>query len=164
MAKFLLGVAIIAFTSFCGYLLTKKYRRRKQFFSQLFEFNERFLAEITYYRRPLRAFVSAYTYRGEFQELLLDYFAETSNQGHVFIERIDNSEYDFLKKEEKRTVYDYFSMLGKGDSNSQKNYFTSVKETLSKLKKEAEENNKKYGDLYVKLGFLCGLLILILVI
>ena len=55
-------------------------------------------------------------------------------------------------------------MIGKGDSNSQKNYFTSVKETLSKLKKEAEENNKKYGDLYVKLGFLCGLLILILVI
>ncbi len=164
MAKFLLGVAIIAFTSFCGYLLTKKYRKRKLFFSQLFEFNERFLAEITYYRRPLHAFVSAYTYRDEFQVLLLDYFGEMKNQGYSFMEKVNKPEYDFLKKEEKRTVYDYFSMIGKGDSNSQKNYFTSVKETLSKLKKEAEENNKKYGDLYVKLGFLCGLLILILVI
>ena len=53
MIKFILGVAIICFTSFCGYVLAKKYRQRKNFFSQMNEFNERFLSEIAYYRRPI---------------------------------------------------------------------------------------------------------------
>ena len=65
MLKFLLGVAIIAFTTFCGYLLGKKYRIKKQFFLQLNEFNERFLSEIAYYRRPLREFIAGYAYQGQ---------------------------------------------------------------------------------------------------
>ena len=74
MIKFLLGIAIVAFASFCGYLLAKKYRQRKAFFEQLKMFNERFLNEITYYRRPLKEFVSVYAYRGEFNGLLQDLF------------------------------------------------------------------------------------------
>ena len=53
MAKFLLGVAIVAFMSFLGYLLAKKYRKRRDFFVQFTLFNERFLSEISYYRRHL---------------------------------------------------------------------------------------------------------------
>ena len=164
MAKFLLGIAIVAFTSFCGYLLTKKYRRRKLFFTQFYEFNERFLNEIAYYRRPLAEFVSNYAYRGEFNELLERYVEKTSGRNGSFDLVSDNTTFDFLKQDEKRAICDYFSMLGKGDSNSQKNYFSSVKDTIGKFRKEAEDTNKRYGDLYIKLGFLCGLLILILII
>ena len=61
-------------------------------------------------------------------------------------------------------VEDYFLMLGKGDSLSQKGYFSSVKEPLLRLQNEAETTCKRYADLYIKLGFLCGLLILILML
>ena len=77
---------------------------------------------------------------------------------------IDESKYSFLKREEKRVVEDYFLMLGKGDSISQKGYFSSVKQSLSALQIDAETACKRYGDLYIKLGFLCGLLILILML
>ena len=74
------------------------------------------------------------------------------------------TEFTFLKEEERRFTENYFLMLGRGDSVSQKGYFTSVKEQLCKLQVSAENSSKKYGDLYIKLGFLCGLLILILII
>ncbi len=164
MIKFLLGVVIVAFTSLCGRMLAKKYRVRKDFFKQLKEFNERFLSEISYMRRPLKDFVSSYAYQGEFKELLRDYFRALDEQipsGVLFFER---ENYSFLTEEEERTVADYFSMLGKGDSASQKGYFTSVRERLSAMQLESEKDAKRYGDLYVKIGFLCGLLILILIV
>ncbi len=164
MIKFLLGIAVVAFTSFCGYLLSKKYRRRKSFFKQWKEFNERFLSEISYYRRPLRQFIEAYSYQGEFQQLLHDFYLTLDERSSLEKILSGTDAYAFLKAEEKRGVEDYFLMLGKGDSVSQKSYFSSVKEGLSAFQKTTETEAKRYSDLYVKLGFLCGLLILILIV
>ena len=164
MTKFLFGVAIVAFTSFCGYFLAKKFRQRKLFFAQFWEFNERFLTEIAYYRRPLNEFVWKYVYKEEFEFLLQEFLNGLSQRSTLDREIVDLPAFSFLTKEEKRVVSDYFLMLGKGDSASQKSYFSSVKETLKKLQTDADTACKRYGDLYVKLGFLCGLLILILIV
>ncbi len=164
MAKVLLGIAMIAFTTFCGYLLAKKYRKRKEFFNQLYDFNERFLNEIAYYRRPLKEFFSKYAYKGEFEKLLWIYSESIEAQKPMVEELFESAEFDFLRKEEKSVVGDYFNMLGKGDSASQKNYFSSIKNSLTALQTGAIQESKKYGDLFVKLGFLCGLLILILLL
>ena len=77
---------------------------------------------------------------------------------------IDETSFHFLSQEEKLFVDNYFLMLGRGDSVSQKGYFSSVKEKIVGLRNRAESEAKKYGDLYIKLGFLCGLLILILIV
>ena len=164
MQKFIVGIALIAFTTFCGHFLARKYRQRKQFFKELQTFNERFLSEIAYYRRPIKEFVAKYTYKGDFDELLHDYFAAMQTRDKTENGLLENPKYAFLRAEEKRVVEDYFLMLGKGDSTSQKGYFSSVKEPLSRLQKETETACKQYGDLYIKLGFLCGLLILILML
>ncbi len=164
MIKFLLGLGIVAFTSLCGYMLAKKYRVRKDFFKQFKEFNGRFLSEIAYMRRPLKEFVRSYTYQGEFQELLFDYFHALETELLTSEPFFDKKKYSFLKEEEVRVVYNYFLMLGKGDSGSQKGYFSSVAEQLSSFQNDTEKDAKRYGDLYVKLGFLCGLLILILIV
>ena len=164
MAKFLLGIAIVAFTTFCGYMLGKKRREKKEFFIQFALFNERFLHEISYARRPLQEFFSKYTYKKSFLRLL-ERFSWCINERLTIKENLlTENEFGFLNKEEKNVVEDYFLMLGKGDSISQKNYFSSAKDSVSTLEKEAVEACKKYGDLYIKLGFLCGLLILILIL
>ena len=164
MIKFFLGIAIVAFTSLCGYLLANKYRQRKLFFKQFNEFNERFLNEIAYYRRPIKEFLSVYSYQGEFNDLLTALFSAIKNKAPTESIFAELSKYSFLKEEEKRTVEDYFFMLGKGDSASQRGYFSSLKTTLAELEKESFQTAKRYVDLYVKLGFLCGLLFLILLI
>ncbi len=164
MLKFLSGIAIIVFTTFCGYLFSKRYRQRKSFFTQLKEFNERFLNEIAYSRRPIRQFIASFEYKGEFA-LLLQEFCKRAEGGMLEMRsRLEETEYVFLQVEEKMILCDYFSMLGRGDSASQKEYFSALRETLSKLQKESEDKAKRYGDLYVKMGFLLGLFILILII
>ena len=164
VVKFFLGIAIVAFTSFCGRLLAKKYRQRMQFFCQLKEFNERFLSEISYCRRPLKEFIVAYSYEGEFEELLRDFCIFLKEDGSLPRFSVDEGKYMFLKPEDKQVVEDYFSMLGRGDSSSQKGYFSSLKDMLSKMQIETQNNANRYVDLYVKIGFLCGLLVLILII
>ena len=162
MAKFIVGMAIVGFSTLCGYLLAKKYRQRKRFLSQMSVFNERFLSEIAYYKSPLREFASKYVYNGEFDAFLESYF---QNLQEVYgREPFDFSAFTFLTKEEQSFITDYFFMLGKGDSASQKSYFSGAKDTLKRLENEAQTDYKKYGDLYIKLGFLCGLFILILII
>ena len=162
LIKFLLGIAIVAFTSFCGYLFSGKYRKRSLFFRQLNAFNERFLTEISYYRRPIGEFATRYSYNGEFNTLLQD-FLKSLSDSHAW-QGLNKSDYSFLKKEEKRIIEDYFLMLGKGNSTSQKAYFSSMKDSLSSMYNEAKCIQEKYGNLYIKIGFLCGLLILILIV
>lgn len=164
MIKFFLGVAIVAFTTFCGYLLSKKYRKRKLFYRQFYDFNEKFLTEITYYRRPIMDFLQENAYKLEFGFLLEEYVRSIRENRSILYNLLENPAFSFLKKEEKETAEAYFQMLGKGDSISQKNYFSAVKETLSLQRKSAEDEAKKYGDLYVKIGFLFGLFVLILIV
>ena len=164
MLKIILGVSIVAFATFCGYLLSKKYRQRRCFFTCWREFNEQFIHEIAYFRRPISDFLSLRAYEGEFQTLLQEYaqlLQEYAKNGEKWL---DLSRYSFLANEEKTAIFDYFMMLGKGDSASQKAYFLSVRDTLVKYQIAANEQGKKYEDLYIKLGFLCGLFILILII
>lgn len=159
MIKFLLGVCIVAFTSFCGYFFARKYAKRKLFLGEMKEFNERFISEIGYYKRPLGEFISKYVYKGEFQFFLQGYYHSLEKQTQT-----DFTDCEFLTTEDRLFITDYFLMLGKGDSLTQKNYFTGIKDALAKRYGEAVSEYKKYGDLYIKIGFLCGLLILILMI
>lgn len=153
---------MVAFTTFCGYLLSKKYRKRKLFFHELEIFNERFLSEIAYSRRPIKDFASKYVFLGEFNDALMDFFVAIDD-GRLFT--VDDLQaYSFLKDEEKRFIEEYFRMLGRGDSSSQNAYFSSAKTDLIRYKNMTETESKKYGDLYIKIGFLCGLLILILIV
>ena len=164
MVKFFLGVAIVAFTTFCGYLLSKKYRKRKLFFAKLNDFNERFLTEISYYRRPILQWIQEIEGKGEFAFCVQEYLRRVTNQVPIHGMLIDDSMYSFLSAEEKGEIEKYFSILGKGDSLSQKNRFTAERERLVSWRKLAEDNAKKYGDLYIKVGFLFGLFVLIIIV
>ena len=130
------------------------------------EFNERFLSEISYYKRPLSEFFEGYLYSGDFQELLREVTKFRKDLGVAVtpVNLVDPSRFDFLTADERRMVGDYFLTLGKGDSTSQKVYFGGMKERLQAVRKKSEEESKKYGDLYIKLGVLCCLAILVLIV
>ena len=137
---------------------------RRDIFREFYLFNERFLSELAYYRRPLKQFLGKYSYKGEFSIFLTEFLFSVEN-GEDFIAKTSKNElFYFFKKEEKKLIFDYFSMLGRGDSVAQKSYFSSIKEGIITLRKEAEQEEKRCVDLYTKLGFLFGLFILILIV
>lgn len=152
--KFTLAGAVIAFCVFLGYIASGKYRARKKFYAQFYAFNERYLTELCYARKPLSVFLKEYEYTGDFKKSL-----ETFSEN-----RAPEFQFAFMTKEEKGNCADYFAMLGKGDSVSQKNYFAAQKSMLEEKKTASEEEARKRGELYLKLGLLAGLAFVILIV
>ena len=152
--KLILSVLIIAFCTLLGYVAASKYRSRKQFYAQFQVFNERYLTELSYSRRPLSAMLKEFGGGGDFEKLLKK-FSET---------RTPECKFSYLTKEERSETGEYLTMLGRGDSHSQHEFFASKKGMLSEKKAESELEAKKRGDLYLKLGLLAGLAFVILIV
>lgn len=120
---------------------------------QLYSFNERFISELSFARRPLKEFFAEYEYKGDFLTLLNSY-AEAGF----------NCSFSFLSPDDINFVSGYFSRLGKGDAYEQSGYFAAQRDSLASLKTESENDEKKYGGLYIKLGFLAGLAIAVVIV
>lgn len=152
--KILLSLVIISVATACGYLAGNKYRARKKYFAQLSAFNERYLNELNYARKPLGAFLKEFEYSGDFSKSLKT-LAEA---------RKANVAFSYLTKEEQAACADYFAMLGKGDSFSQKSYFASKKAGIEEKRAASEKDAKSKSALYIKLGVLAGLAVVILIV
>ena len=152
--KLLLSVCIVAFATALGYFAAGKWRARKNFYTQLCSFHDRFLNELNYARKPLADFLKEYSYKGDFEKLLRDF-----EKGRDFAVN-----FSYLTKEERTECENYFSMLGKGDSLSQKGYFSAQTASLSQKREQSRKDAKSRGDLYLKLGLLAGLAVVILIV
>lgn len=152
--KLLLGLCVIAFCVLLGYLAAGKYRARKVFFAEYLLFHERYLTELTYLRKPLSELLQEHSYQGDFGKQVEE-FART---------RQAPTAPKYLTLEEAKLHGNYFSMLGKGDSAAEKNFFSAQTPTLREKKEASEQEAKKRGELYLKLGLLAGLALVILII
>lgn len=161
MAKIVVGLALVVFCGFCGYLLTKKYRLRKDFFRQYALFNRNFLSEIAFSRRPIERLIEKGAYTGEFESLIKSFLTALKN-GDTKLLSMQLP--DCLDADERTFVEEYFSYLGRGDSVGQKGYFALADKTIAQKKDESEKQSKKYVDLYVKMGVLLGLALLIVLL
>ena len=71
---------------------------------------------------------------------------------------------NYLSSDEKAFLLEYFENIGKTEKGSQLEFLKKAEERLSTFYKNAIELDKKYKTLYIKLGFLIGLIIFILII
>ena len=152
--KLLLAVCAVTFCVFLGYLSAGKYRSRRAFFGQFYDFNERYLSELGYARKPLPQFLQEYAYTGDFRKTVEAFSARGA----------DVAPHGFLSDEEKKECRDYFAMLGKGDAHSQNGFFAARRASLLQKKEETEKEAKARGELSLKLGLLAGLAFVILII
>ena len=152
--KIVLACAAIAFCTLLGHFAASKYRSRRAFYGQMHTFNERYLAELGYSRKPLPQFLAEYRYTGEFARTV-----ET-----LAVRREGAAPLSFLSAEENKAVQEYFQMLGRGDAHSQSGYFSARRAPLAQKKEESEKEAKERGALYLKLGLLGGLAFVILIV
>ena len=155
MAKIIVGIALVAFCGFCGYVLTAKYRKRKEYYRQFFAFNRSFLGEVSSSRRPIAVWLSQSAYTGDF---------ETTARGFLSALQSGDTTLSSMEFPEFLTADEYFSSLGRSDAEEQKKRLQTAEKNLSEKKDAAEKECAKYCDLYVKMGVLSGLLLLILLI
>ena len=154
MIKFLLCIIAVSLCVMLAWLLTRKYRLRMQFYYNLNLFNERLVNEVSYTKIPLPAFMV----NGDFKRML-----EVKRDA-----RFDNGDegcdIEYLSEDERKFLGDYFRMIGKSDAASQKTYLSAMREEIAEKKQKSEELYRKYFSLYIKLGFLAGLILVVLIV
>lgn len=122
-----------------GVFLAANKKKRMQVFSELCEFNEQLIMNLKFNKNPLDKVAQGYKY------------IPTALKGEKLLDGKDGE-----------VLSDYFVNLGKSDAMSQIDYLNGRKELLSRYRDESQSNYKRYSSLYVKIFFMLGVLMAVL--
>ena len=151
--KVFLGITIIILSVKIGVDKANKYKKIYYFWQSLVLMCDKFLVELLYKKANISSLKNCkYPFEG-FNELLKNFF--------------DNKKIslpNFLSKEESILVYEFFNSIGKTDTNSQIKEIESFKNQFLKISIDKNSFFKKYYTVSIKLGFICGLGLFIMVI
>lgn len=124
-----------------GVLLAAKKKKRAKIFSELFEFNEQLIMNMKFKKYPVEKVA------GKF----------------IYIPRILHGE-NVLGEKDTELISDYIGNLGFSDALSQIDYLNAKRPDLLRIKDESLDEYKKYGSLYIKIFFMIGVLIAVLLV
>lgn len=127
-------------TTSIGVFLSTNKKKRMQVFGELYEFNDQLLLNLKFSRQPLNKIAEKY----KFMPAIL--------RGEQVLEGDDGG-----------IISDYVTNLGKTDALSQIDYLNGRKAALEKCKNESAQEYKKYSSLYIKIFFMVGVLIAVLI-
>lgn len=152
--KIIIGIFFLFLCTFIGYNLSLKYTKRKIFYGNFFNFNEKLLREVSFLQTTIVSLLNDIDINTDFYDSLKHY--------------VNTKEFKFDKQylfeEEKNELNRYFKTIGTSDKIGQLEYLSSMDITLKNKRIQTEENEKKYRMLYIKMGFLIGLIILIILL
>lgn len=163
--KYILLIALLIVCVLIGYIFSRKYSTRANFFKAIISLCQKFDIEINYSRERLKNIF-----------LNLDENIKKDLKGidKNYLSFIDketpldkNSLFigiNFLKEEEKDVLFNFFRVLGRSDVESQSREIKNFLKRFEELSQTAITENKKYGSLSIKLGVIAGLVLIVLFI
>ncbi len=163
--KWLIIAVIFVVCVGIGLIFSSKYKKREKFYSALILFAQKLDVEINFSRERLKNLITSIDEKTKSNLAGLDknfmhYLnGETELSQNELFKNIQ-----FLKNEEKETIFLFFRSLGRSDVLGQSkeiaNFTKRFDENLSKCSLE----NKKYGSLCIKLGVIAGLFMIVILI
>lgn len=159
MIKYIILFIIVILCSYIGYGFSSFYTNRSKFFKSLELLFEKLKTEISFSQSKLIEILQTFTTNSKDAKRFIENFIECLN----FDKSLDNENLfkniKILNDDEKNIILLFTKTLGKFDVPRQSQQLTSQKEELSALYKKADEEAKKFGGLYIKLGVILGLVI-----
>ena len=156
-------IAIIAI--YIGYLFSKQYKTRANFFQAMVLLCQKFDVEINFSRERLKNIFNSLDEKHKKKLHGID------NNFISFIDKEMTLEKEnlfknikFLKEDEKDIIFMFFKSLGRSDVDSQSKEIKNFQSRFEGLSSSAAAENKKYGSLSIKLGIIAGLVIIVLFI
>ena len=139
MIKILILFAIIALTTFAGVLLSAEKKKRAAVFAELYEYNEVLILNFKFGMEDMKKLAAPFPH------------VKSALEGkHV----LGGADGEFIAA--------YCKNLGSTDAASQIDYLKERKAYIKKHKDESFSDYRKYSSLYVKIFFLLGVLIAVL--
>lgn len=152
--KFALGVLLLCFSTIIGYFLAGKYIDRKRFYNDFSDFNQFFKQEILFNKSTLIEILKDKINDGDFCFLLRERVLNKNLKIYL----------NYMNKDDKIFFDSYVKNLGTSDIYTQVDFINKTNEVLSLKLNQALEEEKRYKTLYIKMGFLIGLMLMIVVL
>ena len=152
--KTLFAAVLPLITAVLGYLLSAKYRESSDFWDRFSFWHKKIKASVSFSQDPLPEIFNGENDNDAFFRIAKEYIENKTLSDKL----------SFLSKAEKDFLIKYLQALGTTDKNSQLNFLNSMENELETFRLSAETKNKRYRPLFVKLGFLAGLIVFILII
>ncbi len=154
--KILLGIiALIACTGI-GYFFSRKYSVRKEFYTDFSGFNKNLKSEISFRQDSILNIINKCSERKSiFYKNITEHFIENK------LIVLDKNTFN---QEEIAFFSNYIENIGASDKNTQISFLEEVDVKLKDVLAKTCEEEKKYKALYIKLGFLCGLIAFIILL
>lgn len=165
MKIILVGVVLLGM-GYIGFGIASFYRRRKRFFDDLILFCEKLCVDISFSKENLSSIISSNkaSFSKDFKAVLGGYLNFLSLKESEVSSNLLFKKQSIISSEEQESITLFFKSLGRLDASNQIMEIGNFKEKFLALKKKADEENKKFGSLSLKLILLFGVLIVILLI
>ena len=164
--KFILVGIVVLGMGYIGFGLSSFYKRRKRFFEDLILFCEKLCVDISFSKETLSSIISSNLnyFSKDFVSVLNLYLSYLKTNTTELNSQIIFNKSTLIKDEEKELVTVFFKSLGRLDASNQVSEINNFKTKFLNFKTVAEEENKKFGGLSLKLMLLLGLLVVIILI
>ncbi len=163
--KYLFLAVLSGISVYIGYIFSRKYKIRANFFQALVMLCQKFDVEINYSRERLKNIFLGLDekQKKKLQGIDINFLSYINNETNFDRDSLFRN-LRFLKEEEKDVIFMLFKNLGRSDVDSQSKEIKNFQTRFETLSVTANNENKKYGSLSVKLGIVAGLVIIVILI
>ncbi len=152
--KIALGIIVVFICVFIGYQMSLKYVKRKAYYVAFENFNQDLIREMSFTMQTIEKVIDALRQKkDEFSKITVSFFDDNK--------KIESK---ILREDEKEDLKAYLNSVGKSDAKSQLKLLEGYKIKICDNVKIATLEEKKYKSFYIKLGFLFGLIIFIILL
>lgn len=147
-----------------GILVKRYYADREKFYRDAEQFAAVLSGEIGFKKTPLPAVISRFTEgkTGGFCKVLTAFSAKLSAGVQQSAAAREEAEHARLKKEEKKQLADFLSVLGTTALGDQLDGLRRAREEFGSKRAKCAEESKRLGGMYFKLAVLIGIALIVI--
>ena len=163
--KYLIIILSMTLCIYIGYSISKKYKKRSNFFKATVMLCQKFDVQINYSRDRVKMIFEGLDekHKGQLYGIDKNYIAYLNQENQLDKENLFKS-ISFLKEEEKDILFMFFKNLGRSDVESQSKEVKNFQSRFEELASASSNDMKKYGNIAIKLGIVAGLFIAVVLI
>lgn len=161
-----LSIILIFLFGVVGYGIASNYIVRKKFFFEFNNFLDSIKSDIEFSSKKIFEILDEQLLSKRdrnFIQLLQNYSRGLKAQLQIKKDELFEN-ITILTEQEKESIYIFLKRLGRGDVFSQTEYIVQIKNKCDEYYKSANEECKKYGGLYTKLGIILGALVALVIL
>jgi hypothetical protein len=160
LAKIFLGCAFIIFCTTIGKKTTDKYKLKLDYFECLYNFNNALKQNLMHRQENILNLVNVDTFCQDFKATLSSFKLSKQNE----TTNLDIYFPDWADDEDKVFLLNYFSLLGKGNLQSEMENMLYHEEIINEKLNKIADKNSKFSKLGQKLGFAVGMTVFIIIL